>query len=142
MGQESNANVETAFHATTAGIRVEVRVFYLEDQSNPAAGRFVWAYRVKISNYSPDTVQLLKRTWRITNGLGHVSHVHGPGVVGEQPVLETGETFEYTSGTPLETPSGFMTGQYHMVRTETGEAFDIEIPVFNLDSPNMKKRLH
>ncbi len=117
-------------------------MFYLDEQSNPTAGRFVWAYRVKISNYSKETVQLLKRTWRITDGHGQVHHVHGPGVVGEQPVLETGESFEYTSGTPLETPSGFMTGQYHMVRPETGEAFDIEIPVFSLDSPHLKKRLH
>jgi len=134
--------VETGFQATTAGIRVEVRVFYLAEQSRPESGHFVWAYRVKISNYSPHTVQLLKRTWRITDANGRTHRVHGEGVVGEQPLLETGETFEYTSGTPLETSSGFMSGQYHMIRTETGEAFDIEIPAFSLDSPNLKKRLH
>jgi len=134
--------VETGFQATTAGIRVEVRVFFLPEQSRPEASHFVWAYRVKISNYSPHTVQLLKRTWRITDANGHVHRVHGEGVVGEQPLLETGETFEYTSGTPLETSSGFMTGQYHMIRTESGEAFDIEIPTFSLDSPNLNKRLH
>ena len=134
--------MDTAFQATTAGIRVEVRVFYLDEQSNAEAGHFVWAYRVKITNYSPHTVQLLNRTWHITDANGNVNHVHGPGVVGEQPVLETGETFEYTSGTPLETPSGFMTGQYHMIRTDTGEPFDIEVPTFSLDSPDKKKRLH
>ena len=134
--------MDTAFQATTAGIRVEVRVFYLAEQSNAEAGHFVWAYRVKITNYSPHTVQLLKRTWHITDANGDVKHVHGPGVVGEQPVLETGETFEYTSGTPLETPSGFMTGQYHMIKTDSGEPFDIEVPTFSLDSPDKKKRLH
>jgi len=134
--------VETGFQATTAGIRVEVRVFFLPEQSRPEASHFVWAYRVKISNYSPHTVQLLKRTWRITDANGQVHRVHGEGVVGEQPLLETGETFEYTSGTPLETSSGFMTGQYHMIRTDSGEAFDIEIPTFSLDSPNLNKRLH
>jgi ApaG protein len=129
-------------HATTAGIRVDVRAFYLAGQSKPAAGHFVWAYRIKITNYSPVTVQLLKRSWTITDANGRVQTVHGEGVVGEQPVLETGENFEYTSGTPLATPSGFMVGQYHMVRVDSGEAFDIDIPMFSLDSPHRNNRLH
>ncbi len=130
------------FEATTAGIRVQVSVFYLADQSKPESSHFVWAYRVTISNQSRLTVQLLRRTWRITDAHGRTQHVHGEGVVGEQPVLEPGESFEYTSGTPLSTASGFMTGQYHMIDTASGEAFDIDIPSFSLDSPHQNTRLH
>lgn len=121
---------------TTRSIRVSVRSFYLEDQSEPGEGRFVWAYRVKIENRGRVTVQLLRRTWHITDGLGHTQHVHGIGVVGEQPALEPGESFEYTSGTPLETPSGFMTGVFHMVVPASGENFDVQVPTFSLDSPH------
>jgi ApaG protein len=87
-------------------------------------------------------VQLLRRTWVITDGLGRTQQVHGAGVVGEQPVLEPGESFEYTSGTPLPTPSGFMRGLYHMVATSTGESFDVAIPPFSLDSPYQPGRVH
>ena len=125
-----------AFTAITRGLRVTVRTFYLADQSDPEEGRHVWAYRVHIQNEGREAVQLLKRSWHITDGLGRTQHVHGDGVVGEQPVLEPGEAFEYTSGTPLATPSGFMRGAYHMVVTETGEMFDAEIPAFSLDSPH------
>jgi ApaG protein len=124
-----------AYEAETRGIRVEVRPLFLEDQSSPAEGRFVWAYRVRVENRGRETVQLLRRTWRITDAHGRVQLVHGAGVVGEQPVLEPGEAFEYTSGTPLDTSSGFMAGQYHFVVTASGEAFDAEIPLFSLDSP-------
>ncbi len=133
----------TAYYsATTRGIEVRVRPFYLEDQSDPDEGQFVWAYKVTIANVGQRTVQLVSRTWRITNGVGRVQRVHGPGVVGEQPVLEPGEAFEYTSGTPLDTPSGFMTGAYHMIETETGETFDVAIPSFSLDSPHANTKLH
>jgi ApaG protein len=125
-----------AFNAVTRGLRVTVRAFYLADQSDPEQGRHVWAYRVRIANEGRETVQLLKRSWSITDGMGRTQHVHGDGVVGEQPVLEPGEVFEYTSGTPLATSSGFMRGQYHMVVTATGERFDAEIPAFSLDSPH------
>ncbi|WP_338663615.1 Co2+/Mg2+ efflux protein ApaG [Pararoseomonas sp. SCSIO 73927] len=124
-----------AFTALTRGLRVTVRTFYLADKSEPEEGRHIWAYRVRITNEGRETVQLLKRTWHITDAMGRTQHVHGDGVVGEQPVLEPGEAFEYTSGTPLATPSGFMRGQYHMVVSATGEAFDAEIPAFSLDSP-------
>ncbi len=124
-----------AYEAETRGIRVEVRPLFLDDQSSPAESRFVWAYRVLIENRGRETVQLLRRTWRITDAHGRVQLVHGDGVVGERPVLEPGESFEYTSGTPLDTPSGFMAGQYHLVVTASGEAFDAEIPLFSLDSP-------
>ena len=115
---------------------MSVRSFYLEDQSEPGEGRFVWAYRVKIENRGRVTVQLLRRTWHITDALGHTQHVHGIGVVGEQPALEPGESFEYTSGTPLETPSGFMTGVFHMLIPSSGENFDVQVPTFSLDSPH------
>jgi ApaG protein len=127
---------------TTRGIRVLVRSFYLEDQSAPTEGKFVWAYRIKIENHGRETVQLLKRTWHITDARAKVQRVHGDGVVGSQPVLEPGEAFEYTSGTPLDTPSGFMTGLYHMVVTATGEAFDVAVPPFSLDSPHQDGRVH
>ncbi|HYZ33969.1 MAG TPA: Co2+/Mg2+ efflux protein ApaG [Crenalkalicoccus sp.] len=130
------------FTAVTRGIRVTVRSFYLADQSEPERAHYVWAYRVEITNGGRRTVQLLKRTWLITDGLGRTQHVHGDGVVGEQPVLDQGESFEYTSGTPLATPSGFMRGAYHMIETETGEAFDVEIPVFSLDSPHQAGAVH
>jgi ApaG protein len=125
-----------AFTAVTRGLRVTVRTFYLADQSNPDESRYVWAYRVRIANEGRETVQLMKRSWYITDSLARTQHVHGDGVVGEQPVLEPGEAFEYTSGTPLATPSGFMRGVYHMVMPATGETFDAEIPAFSLDSPH------
>jgi ApaG protein len=125
-----------AFTAVTRGLRVTVRSFYLSDQSDPEEGRHVWAYRVRIANEGSETVQLVKRSWSITDALGRTQTVHGDGVVGEQPVLEPGEAFEYTSGTPLATPSGFMRGVYHMVVPATGETFDAEIPAFSLDSPH------
>jgi ApaG protein len=126
----------------TRGIRVSVRSFFLEDQSRPDDAHYVWAYRVKIANEGPVTVQLLRRTWEITDARGRTQHVHGAGVVGEQPVMEPGESFEYTSGTPLETPSGFMVGAYHMVETASGEPFDVAIPAFSLDSPHQIGRVH
>jgi ApaG protein len=126
----------------TRGIRVSVRTQFLEEQSAPDENRFVWAYRVTIDNEGEETVQLLRRTWTITDAAGRVQRVHGPGVVGEQPVLGPGESFEYTSGTPLGTPSGIMSGLYHMVVRDTGEMFDVVIPAFSLDSPHQPIRLH
>ena len=127
--------IPAAYEAETRGIRVEVRPLFLDDQSSPSESRFVWAYRVRVENKGREAVQLMRRTWRITDAHGRVQLVHGAGVIGEQPVLEPGESFEYTSGTPLDTPSGFMAGQYHFVVTASGEAFDAEIPLFSLDSP-------
>lgn len=126
----------------TRDIRVSVRTFYLADQSEPDRNHYVWAYRVTIANEGRQTVQLLKRTWQITDALGRTQRVHGDGVVGELPVLDPGESFEYTSGTPLATPSGFMRGTYHMVVSDSGEGFDVAIPTFSLDSPHQASRLH
>ena len=131
-----------AFEAVTHGITVRVQVFYLPAQSAPESAEYKWAYHVTISNAGRSTVQLLRRTWHITDARGRVQHVHGEGVVGQQPVLRPGEHYEYTSGTPLATPSGFMTGQYHMRTIPAGDAFDIAIPVFSLDSPFQNTSLH
>ena len=131
-----------AYSATTHDVRVTVRSFFLEDQSQPDEGRFVWAYRISIENLGRETVQLLRRTWSITDGRGRAQRVHGEGVVGQQPVLEPGEAFEYTSGTPLDTPSGFMVGWYHMVAAASGEPFDVAIPAFSLDSPHERGEVH
>ena len=131
-----------AYTATTRNVLVSVKSLFLADQSEPDESKFVWAYRIKIENLGRETVQLMKRTWRITNSRGRTQRVHGDGVVGHQPVLEPGESFEYTSGTPLDTPSGFMTGLYHMVVAGSGETFEVEIPSFSLDSPHADTRLH
>ncbi len=130
------------FEATTRDIRVSVRVFYLNDQSEPDEAKYVWAYRIQIRNQGRAAAQLLHRTWEITDSRGHTMRVHGPGVVGEQPVIEPGEEFEYTSGTPLGTPSGFMVGTYHMIHPATGETFDIAVPAFSLDSPFEGRHVH
>jgi ApaG protein len=136
------AKPNDSYVETTRGVCVIVRSFYLADRSQPDEGKFVWAYKIKIENRGRETVQLLKRTWRITDARGRTQRVHGDGVVGHQPVLEPGEAFEYTSGTPLETPSGFMSGTYHMVVTASVEPFDVAIPAFSLDSPHQDARLH
>ena len=130
------------YSRTTRDIRVTVRSFYLDDQSKPEQSQFVWAYRITIENQGRETVQLMRRSWLITDAQGRTVQVNGDGVVGEKPVLEAGEAFEYTSGTPLHTPSGFMSGRYHMTVTTTGEPFDVEIPAFSLDSPHQDSRLH
>ncbi len=130
------------YSLTTRGVTVSVRSFYLEDQSKPEEGRSVWAYRVRIENGGRETVQLLRRSWEITDARGHTKRVDGPGVVGEQPLLEPGGSFEYTSGTPLDTPSGFMVGAYQMLVTDSGENFDVAIPAFSLDSPHQAGRVH
>ena len=130
------------YSATTRNIRVSVRALYLDDQSKPDEAQFVWAYRIVIENQGPEVVQLLRRSWLITDAQGRTVQVNGDGVVGEQPILESGDSFEYTSGTPLHTPSGFMTGSYQMVVTTSGERFDVKIPVFSLDSPHQDTRLH
>jgi ApaG protein len=132
---------EATYTATTRGIRVRVLPQFLENQSEPDEGRFVWAYTIEIANESDETVQLKSRHWRITDGLGRVEEVRGPGVVGETPVLGPGESFSYTSGCPLHTPTGIMAGTYQMV-TDDGRAFDVQIPAFSLDSPYTTRTLN
>jgi ApaG protein len=129
------------YSETTRSIKVTVKPFYLEDQSSPTDNHYVWAYHVRIENHGGETVQLRRRHWRITDGLGRVQEVRGPGVVGEQPVLAPGESYEYTSGTPLSTPSGIMVGSYEM-ETPDGNNFAVAIPAFSLDSPHQAIRLN
>lgn len=119
--------------AVTDGISVRVAVSYLEEQSNPAAGRWFWTYHIRIENGSDRSVQLLSRSWKITDGRGIVHEVHGEGVVGEMPLIAPGGSFDYVSGCPLETPTGSMSGFYHMV-DENGTAFDARIPLFSLSA--------
>jgi ApaG protein len=124
----------TGYIAITRKIAVSVEPAYLEANSSPGSSQYFWAYRVTIENQGQETVQLLNRHWMITNARGDLTEVKGPGVVGEQPVLKPGESYAYTSGAPLNTPSGMMGGSYQM-ESESGERFDIEIPTFSLDSP-------
>lgn len=125
----------------TRSIRVTVRPTYLADQSDPDAGRWVWAYQVRIENVGADTVQLVSRHWKITNARGKLEEVRGPGVIGKTPVIQPNESFEYTSGCPLDTPSGFMTGTYQMV-SDGGDRFDIRIPTFSLDLPEPRRSVN
>jgi ApaG protein len=129
------------YSETTRSIRIDVEPFYLAEQSEPDKERWVFGYRVRIENHGTETVQLLTRHWRITDGLGRVVEVRGEGVVGEQPLLEPGESFQYTSGTPLPTPTGIMAGSYQMV-SGTGERFEVEIPAFSLDAPGARGRVN
>lgn len=120
--------------AVTNNVRVEVESHYAPDQSQPFQSHWFFHYTVRISNEGDETVQLLSRHWIITDGTGRVEEVRGPGVVGEQPVLAPGESFEYTSGCPLKTSTGSMRGTYQMV-TEDGTHFDVEIARFALAEP-------
>lgn len=121
----------------TRAIAVSVDPFYVEEQSAPAENRWVFGYRVVIENQGAEPVQLISRHWRIMDGLGRLVEVKGDGVVGKQPMLEPGERFEYTSGTPLPTPSGIMTGTYQMLGAD-GLWFDVQIPTFSLDAPGSR----
>jgi ApaG protein len=120
--------------ATTRGIRVQVTAEHAPERSQPANRRWFFLYTVRITNESRDTVQLVSRHWVITDGNGHVEEVRGLGVVGEQPVLEPGDAYEYTSGCPLPTPFGKMEGTYQMVGQD-GEPFDADIAPFTLSEP-------
>ena len=125
----------TPYIAITRGIAVSVEPTYLEANSSPADSQYLWAYRVTIENRGRETVQLLSRHWMITNARGELTEVKGLGVVGEQPFLKVGESYAYTSGAPLNTPSGMMGGSYEM-ESDRSERFSIEIPTFSLDRPN------
>ena len=120
--------------ALTRGVRVVVRSEYAAERSEPSKNQWFFLYTISIANEGPETVQLLTRHWLITDGTGHVEEVRGPGVVGKQPMLKPGESFEYTSGCPLGTPFGVMEGTYQMV-TESGDRFDAKVAPFTLSEP-------
>lgn len=129
------------YQRTTRNIHVSVEPIFLGDQSTPDENYYVWAYTVRIRNKGKETVQLRSRHWKITDAQGRVHEVRGQGVVGKQPVIKPGACYEYSSGAPLSTPSGFMAGHYQM-RNAAGETFAVEIPLFSLDSPFDKTRVH
>ena len=126
------------YRAVTQGIEITVEPFYLEDESAPEDNRYVWGYRITIANNSSDTVQLRSRYWQITDANGRVEEVRGAGVVGEQPVLDPGDSFQYSSGCPLTTSSGVMVGRYQM-QNPTGNTFEVDIPAFSLDVPEQRR---
>jgi ApaG protein len=127
------------YTATTRHIKITVFPAFLAEQSDANEQQYIWAYTIRMENLGAETVQLVNRFWKITDAQGGVQEVKGPGVVGEHPVLDPGETYQYTSGAALKTPSGIMAGHYEM-RTDAGEVFLVEIPVFSLDSPEQIKR--
>lgn len=133
--------VSGMYRASTREIEVVVEPFYLEEQSDPDDDRYVWGYRIVISNRSPVAVRLKTRYWHITDQNGTVDEVTGPGVVGEQPRLRPGDSYEYSSGCPLDTPSGMMFGHYQM-ETDEGELFHVKIPAFSLDTPNLLRTIN
>lgn len=129
------------YQAQTHGVRVTVAPSFMDAESSHVQGRYFWAYAIEIVNLSTQTVQLMTRHWFITDGRGETHEVRGEGVVGKQPVLRPGESFNYTSGCPLTTPDGSMRGFYAM-QDESGSVFEVEVPLFPLDSPYVKKVLH
>ena len=132
---------EALFESITHDIRISVEPLYVEDHSAPEENHFVWQYTIKISNEGKQSVQLLSRVWQITDAIGRVQDVRGKGVVGKTPLIVPGSSFSYTSGCPLETPSGIMVGSYQMVG-EDGVRFDVSIPAFSLDSPHVVRTLN
>ena len=129
------------YRAVTRQIEVTVEPNFMPERSSAQKPEFFWSYTVVITNAGKETVQLKTRHWIITDASGRKQEVRGEGVVGEQPVLAPGERFEYTSGVPLPTASGFMAGRYQMV-TQSGERFEIDVPAFSLDSPDAKRTLN
>jgi ApaG protein len=129
------------YSKTTQGIRVTVEPAFMEDRSDPAERRFFWAYTIEIANSGPSPVQILARHWIITDQNGRREEVRGIGVVGEQPIIEPGASFKYTSGCPLQTPSGVMVGAYQAV-SGNGDVFSVAIPAFSLDVPGAKPVLN
>lgn len=123
------------YRKSTHDIEISVLPVYIDERSDPDADRYFWAYRVQILNQGDRPVQLISRYWHITDATGRVEEVSGEGVVGEQPVLEPGIQYEYTSGCPLATPSGIMVGHYEM-RCENGSMIRVDIPAFSLDLPD------
>lgn len=128
----------TVFERKTRDVVVRVEPDFLHEQSSPSDDRYIWAYTVEIENQSAAPLQVVERCWNIADSRGQTQEVRGAGVVGEQPVLQPGEVFRYTSGAPLSAPSGMMHGTYRL-ESPDGERFDVDIPVFCLDSPHQSR---
>ena len=129
------------YQSVTHKISVTVEPRYMPDRSEPSSNQYFWAYTIEIENRGPKPVQLKRRHWIITDGRGLKQEVKGAGVVGEEPIINPGESFSYTSGCPLDTPSGFMVGTYTMI-SEDGDAFTVDIPAFSLDMPAQRRVLN
>ena len=129
------------YSKTTNGVTVTVTPYFLDDQSSPQESHFVWAYQVNIKNSGNSSIKLNHRNWLIIDANGKIINVQGEGVVGEFPTIEPGESFEYTSGTPLKTNNGIMQG-FYLVSQDNCEKIKIDIPAFSLDSPYNKKNVH
>lgn len=127
---------------TTNFVEVTVLPIYIEGQSIPYENCYIWMYNVKIKNKSQSTIQLLSRHWQIIDYKGKINEIAGVGVIGEQPVIKSGEVFKYTSGTYLNAPSGIMQGKYEFLNEESIKIFEVMIPPFSLDSPYVKTRPH
>jgi ApaG protein len=131
---------DRSYSATTSDIKVTVWPEFVDNKSGSAGEIFIWAYHVKVENKSPNPVQLKSRSWRIIDEKGITQEVNGDGVVGEQPTIASGTSYQYTSGVHLRHPSGIMSGQYHM---QSGDAsFSIKVPTFSLDMPGAKQSVN
>jgi ApaG protein len=129
------------YEAVTHRVKVTVEPTFDPERSDPDQPRYFWLYSIEIANLGDKPATLMERHWRITDADGRQQEVRGPGVVGEQPTIEPGKSFRYTSGCPLTTPSGMMVGEYMMVDPE-GRSFKVSIPAFSLDSPDGKRVLN
>ncbi len=129
------------YQAVTNDITVTVEPEFLAERSQPERGQYFWAYTIEIANGGNTAVQLKRRHWIITDGRGAVQEVKGAGVIGEEPIIEPGSSFTYTSGCPLETSDGFMVGRYAMV-SEDGTSFEVDIPSFSLHLPSPRRTLN
>ena len=141
MLSEASKKVPCMYRAVTRDIEVSVEPYYLEEQSDPEDSRYVWGYRIVIANHSAVPVRLMHRYWHITDQNGQVDEVHGPGVIGEQPVIAAGASYSYASGCPLPTDSGSMVGAYFMTDAD-GRSFEADIPAFSLDTPDARRVLN
>ena len=133
--------IQDAYEETTRQIKVRAMPSYLDDQSAPEDSYYFWSYTIEIENHGDEPVQLRTRYWRITDANGQVQEVRGEGVVGEEPLISPGESYSYTSGAPLQTPSGIMERAYQM-QDRDGAFFDVKVPAFSLDSPFSDQSYH
>ena len=139
--EDTYRKAEPAYTQVTHAVHVSVLPIYLKNQSRPYDNVYVWAYHICIENKGDETFQLLSRYWKITDALGRIQEVRGSGVIGEQPILHPGKTFEYTSSVTLSLPSGVMVGSYQ-IQSLSGKNIDIAIPLFSLDSPHETRTVH
>lgn len=130
-------NIQYPYSLVTEDVRVSVKTNFVDDQSDINQNLWVWAYHILIENNRDEAIQLIDRYWKITDETGHIQEVKGSGVIGQQPVIKPKNSFQYSSGTPLSKPSGFMNGEYNMI-CERNKSFKIIIPTFSLDSPFKK----